>query len=60
MRPLTCGKDPLIQSAEYSPMRFDAELGASSIFKGPPRDELDKAWKSIVDSICSLLILPYV
>ncbi|KAK4187191.1 hypothetical protein QBC35DRAFT_385399 [Podospora australis] len=30
-------------------MRFDAELGAPSVFKGQPRKELDDAWGAIVD-----------
>lgn len=43
-------EDPLTALAKYSRMRFDAELGAPSIFKGPPRKELDKAWNELVDS----------
>lgn len=30
-------------------MRFDAELGAPSVFKGPPRRDLDDAWNELVD-----------
>ncbi|KAF4634746.1 hypothetical protein G7Y89_g3357 [Cudoniella acicularis] len=39
-------------SAKFSrplPMRYDAELGEASIFKGPPRKELDDAWTKLVD-----------
>lgn len=30
-------------------MRFDAELGEPSVFKGQPREELDDMWDSPVD-----------
>ncbi|KAK4641836.1 hypothetical protein QC761_504318 [Podospora bellae-mahoneyi] len=30
-------------------MRFDAELGVPSVFKGQPREELDDMWDSPVD-----------
>ena len=43
-------KDPLTQIAKHSRMKFDAELGAQSIYKGTPRIDLDEAWKRIVDS----------
>ncbi|KAF2763256.1 hypothetical protein EJ05DRAFT_506871 [Pseudovirgaria hyperparasitica] len=40
---------PLIDLAQYSPKRFDADLGAPSVYKGPPRPQLDDAWKRLVD-----------
>ncbi|KAI1156484.1 hypothetical protein F4825DRAFT_258594 [Nemania diffusa] len=40
---------PLSNLAQYSPMRFDAELGQPSIFKGPPSKQLDEAWNRLVD-----------
>lgn len=33
-------------------MRFDAELGEPSIFKGPPSKQLDDAWNKLVDRKC--------
>ena len=42
-------EDPLKNIAKYSLQRFDAELGAPSVFKGPPRKELDDAWHALVD-----------
>lgn len=42
-------KDPLEQLATFSPLRFDAELGSKSVYKGAPRRELDEAWKKLVD-----------
>ncbi|KAK0637156.1 hypothetical protein B0T17DRAFT_520776 [Bombardia bombarda] len=43
------GHYPLNDVAEYTPLKFDAELGAPSIFKGQPRKELDDAWDALVD-----------
>ncbi|KAI1121060.1 hypothetical protein F5Y10DRAFT_257088 [Nemania abortiva] len=40
---------PLPELSQYSAMRFDAELGEPSIFKGPPRKQLDDAWDNLVD-----------
>lgn len=34
-------------------MKFDAELGQPSTFKGPPRQELDDAWGALVDRMSS-------
>ncbi|KAK4165540.1 hypothetical protein QBC43DRAFT_351141 [Cladorrhinum sp. PSN259] len=42
-------KDPLEQLATVSPVKFDAELFAASIYKGEPRKELDEAWDKVVD-----------
>ncbi|KAK4157570.1 hypothetical protein C8A00DRAFT_40144 [Chaetomidium leptoderma] len=42
--------------ATFSPMRFDAELGAQSVYKGSPRKDLDDAWNTLTD--CNLANLP--
>jgi hypothetical protein len=39
----------LVQLANYSLVKFDADLGAPSVFKGNPRKELDDAWRGLVD-----------
>ncbi|KAJ8129037.1 hypothetical protein O1611_g4596 [Lasiodiplodia mahajangana] len=47
--PTLTAEDLLPELAQYSPMRFDAELGEPSIFKGPPSKQLDDAWNKLVD-----------
>lgn len=41
--------DPLINWTEDIPLRFSANLGEPSIYKGLPRQELDDAWEALVD-----------
>lgn len=43
------GSYPLEQLATVSPVKFDAELFAASVYKGEPRKELDEAWNKLVD-----------
>ena len=45
-------KDPLERLATRSPLKFDAELFSTGVYKGQPRKELDEAWKKIVDRMC--------
>ncbi len=42
-------EDPLKHLATLSPVKFDAELFSTSVYKGQPRKELDDAWEKLVD-----------
>ncbi|TAQ83482.1 hypothetical protein B7494_g8197 [Chlorociboria aeruginascens] len=42
-------EDPLEHLATLSPVKFDAELFSTSVYKGQPRKELNDAWEKIVD-----------
>jgi len=45
-------KDPLERFATIGPVKFDAELFSTSVYKGQPRKELDDAWEKLVDRMC--------
>lgn len=52
-------KDPLEQLATVSPVKFDAELFAASVYKGEPRKELDEAWNKLVDRMYLTVLFIY-